>query len=252
MKTLFITSSFNFYYKDENKVKHPRRIDNENGFLERLKKELVKRDVYVIISGKPKLERTSDPTEIYKQGLMMSDIPFKEYIYVDDSNKHNIKEYIEKADCIDLCGGHLPTCNDFINELNLKELIKDFNGVVIGTSGGGMNMADIVYCIPEIEGEHTDENFNRYLNGLGLTNIHTIPHYQYFKTMTFNDGTKMVEDILVPDSYNVEMIAIPDGSYIIQKGNEKTIYGEAYSISKGNIIKLCENNKNINVNSYMK
>lgn len=252
MKTLFITSSFNFYYKDENKVKHPRRIGNENGFLDSLQKELVKRDLCVIISGKPKLERTLDPTDIYKKGLMMSDIAFKEYIYVDDTNKQNIKEYIEKADCIDLCGGHLPTCNDFINELNLRELIKDFNGVIIGASGGGMNMADTVYCIPEIEGEHTDQNFNRYLRGLGLTDIHTIPHYQYFKTMSFKDGVKMVEDILIPDSYKMDMIAIPDGSYIVQKGNDIVIYGEAYLFSKGKISRICENDKSIKNNSYIK
>ena len=77
MKTLFVSSSFNFYCKDENKTKYPRRIDNINGFLDNLQKELTKRDLYVIISGKPKLERTVDSTEIYKQRLMMSDIPFK-------------------------------------------------------------------------------------------------------------------------------------------------------------------------------
>ena len=68
----------------------------------------------------------------------------------------------------------MPTANAFINELNLKELLKDYNGVIIGASGGAMNMADHVYCIPEVEGEHSDPNFNRYLNGLGLTDINVV------------------------------------------------------------------------------
>lgn len=243
MKTLFITSSFNVYYKDENKIKHPCRIDNNNNFLNNLQKELIKRDLCVIIAGKPSLERKEDPAEVYKKGFELSDIPFKECIYVDDTNKHKIKEYIEKADCIHLCGGHLPTCNDFINELNLKELIKDFNGVIIGVSGGGMNMSDTVYCIPEVEGEHLNQSFNRYLRGLSLTDIHSIPHYQYFKNASFSGGTKILDDILIPDSYKVDMVSIPDGSYIIQKDNEKVIYGEAYFISKGKINKICDNGK---------
>lgn len=241
MKTLILSSSFGFYYKNEQGIKIPQKIDNNNGFLNNLQKILTKRDCYVIISGNPKRENLQDPIEINKQGFELSGINFKEYIYVNDKNKHNIKEYIKKADCIDLCGGHLPMCNNFINELNLKELLEDFNGVIIGTSGGAMNMADNVYCIPEIEGEHIDPNFNRHLKGLSLTDINIVPHFNYFSSRVFTDGTRMVEDILLKDSYKTPLIAIPDGSYIIQKGNEKTLYGEAYLIKNGKIEQICEN-----------
>lgn len=247
MKTLIISSSFTFYYKNEQGVKIPQKIDNNNGFLDNLQKILTKRDCCLIISGKPKKEHDHDPSEINRQGFALSGIGFKEFIYVNDKNKHNIKEYIKKADCINLCGGHLPMCNDFINELNLRELIKDFNGVIIGASGGGMNMADCVYCIPEVEGEHIDPTFNRYLKGLALTNVNIVPHYNYFKTDVFSDGTRMVEDILLKDSYNSPLIAIPDGSYIIQKGSEKTLYGEAYLLENGNIKQICENGKLIKI-----
>lgn len=177
MKTLILSSSFTVYNKDENGNKTPRVIDNDNGFLDNLKKHFVDRRCMVIISGSPKKERMGDPNEITKKSFEMSGIPFKKYIYVDDKNKHNIKEYIKEATAINLFGGHLPDGNAFINELNLKELIKDYNGVIIGASGGAMNMAETVYCIPEVEGEHIDKSFNRYLNGLNLTNINVIPHF---------------------------------------------------------------------------
>ena len=240
MKTLIMSSSFTFYRKDEMGNKIPQIIDNNNGFLDTLQKLLTKRDCCVIISGNPKRQNRQNPEDIMRRGFALSGLQFKEYIYVDDNNKHKIKEYIEKADLIDLCGGHLPTCNAFIQELDLKELLKEFNGVIIGTSGGAMNMAETVYCIPEIEGEHTDKNFNRYLKGLGLTNINIIPHFQYFVTMQFSDGIKIVEDVILPDSANTPMIALPDGSYVVQQGEKIKIYGESYYLD-GAINKICSN-----------
>lgn len=235
MKTLILSSSFTIYYKDENGNKIPTVIDNDNGFLDNLKKHLNNRKCMVIISGNPNKTRENDPTEVIRKSFKMSDIAFEEYIYVDSTNKHKIKEYISKATTIDLCGGHLPTCNAFINELNLKELLKDYNGVILGSSGGAMNMAKNVYCIPEVEGEHTDINFKRILKGLALTDLNVIPHYQYFKTFKFGDGIRMLEDILLPDSKLCNMIALPDRSYIIQQGNNIEFYGEIYTIKNNKI-----------------
>jgi peptidase E len=241
MKTLIMSSSFTTFEKDENGNSYARIIDNDNGFLDSLKANMTSRKCMVIISGNPKKKRFGDPNEITRNSFLMSGIPFDEYIYVCDENKQHISEYIAKADCINLFGGHLPTANKFINELNLKELLKDYKGVIIGASGGAMNMADNVYCIPEIEGEHTDKSFNRILKGLALTNINIIPHYKLFEKKVFIDGVKMLEDILLPDSFKTKMIALPDRSYIVQKDNKISIYGEAYLLKNGMITQLCKN-----------
>lgn len=238
MKTLIMSSSFTTYDKDKDGNKIPRVIDNDNGFLDNLKMCFLDRRCMVIISGNPKKEHLGDPCETTRKSFTMSGIPFDEYIYVDDSNKQYIKEYVSRATAINLFGGHLPTGNAFINELNLREIIKDFNGVIIGASGGAMNMADNVYCIPEVEGEHINPNFNRILKGLALTNIHVIPHYQFFKTKTFTDGTRIVEDILLPDTRLTEMIALPDRSYIIQKGNNIKYFGPMFKLKEGKEVKL--------------
>ena len=105
-------------------------------------------------------------------------------------------------------------------------------------------MAKNVYCIPEVEGEHTDKSFNRILDGLALTNINIIPHYKLFEKKVFTDGIKMLEDILLPDSRKTPMIALPDRSYIIQKGNNVEIFGEAYLLKAGQITQI---NKNDNL-----
>lgn len=251
MKTLIMSSGFRAFTIDELGNKIPCKIDNENGFLDTLKKYLVKRDCMVIISGNPKKIHSKDPNKITKEYFAMSDIPFKEYIYVNDENKHNIKEYIKKADCINLFGGHLPTGNAFINELNLKEILQDYNGVIIGGSGGAMNMADIVYCKPESEGEYLNKNFNRYLKGLGLTNINIIPHYYSIKDKTL-DGGRIIEDIIAPDTYKTPLIILPDGSYIVKEDNVETIFGEAFLFKDGKITQICKNNEKIVLKNKVK
>lgn len=240
MKTLIMSSSFTVYEKDQNGNRYARIIDNDNGFLDNLKKHMTNRKCMVIISGNPK-KRYGDPNEITRQSFSMSGIPFDEYIYVNDSNKEFIAEYIRKADCINLFGGHLPTANAFINELNLKELLKNYNGVIIGASGGAMNMAEKVYCIPEVDGEHKDKSFKRVLDGLALTDINIIPHYRLFEKKVFSDGLRMLEEILLPDSQKIPLIALPDGSYIIQQGNKIEIFGEAYLLKDQKIIQISKN-----------
>lgn len=243
MKILIMSSSFRGFTTDEYGNKIPCKIDNENGFLDTLKKYLTKRKCMVIISGNPKKIHTKDPNDITKKYFAMSGIPFDEYIYVNDQNKDKIKEYIAKADCINLFGGHLPTGNAFINELNLRELVKDFDGVLIGGSGGAMDMADTVYCKPEEDGEFTDKKFNRYLKGLGLTNINIIPHYYLIKDKML-DGARIIEDIIAPDTYKTPLIVLPDGSYIVQEGQRQFLYGEAFLFKNGKLVQICENNKN--------
>ena len=126
MKTLIMSSSFTTYELDKNGNKIARIIYNDNGFLDNLRKYFTNRKCMVIISGNPKKKHIGDPNDITRKSFKMSGIPFEEYIYVNDENKLNIKQYIQKASVINLFGGHLPEANAFITELNLKELLKDF------------------------------------------------------------------------------------------------------------------------------
>lgn len=247
MKILIMSSSFTVYEIDKDGNSKARIIDNINGFRDNLQNYLTKRDLMLVISGNPKKVRHNDPLDITREGFKLSGIPFKEYIYIDDTNKHLIKDYIKRADCIQLHGGHLPRCNAFIEELGLRELIKDFNGVILGASGGAMNLADDVYCIPEEDGEAIDKNFKRHLRGCALTDINIIPHFDLFRKMQ-KDGLNMLNDILLPDSKDTPLLAIPDGSYVIQTDTDKTLYGEAYLLKDGQIKQICEKDKKMEMN----
>ena len=124
----------------------------------------------------------------------------------------------------------------------MKELIKNNQDAVIcGMSAGSMNCANTVYCPPELEGESLDPNFQIYLKGLGLTDINIMPH---FNTLQYDvlDGKHMVKDIILPESYNIEILAIDDYSYVLIENGEKTIYGSAYILKNGTIKQINENN----------
>jgi dipeptidase E len=138
----------------------------------------------------------------------------------------------------------LPTQNEFFNHINLRELIKNTNALILGGSAGSMNLADIVYCPPELEGESLDLTFNRYLKGLGLTNINILPHYNKWGGYVL-DGKDYMKDIIYPDSYKKEIVLINDGTYIVCDNGKETIYGEAYLLKDGVLTQICENNKSV-------
>ena len=141
-----------------------------------------------------------------------------------------------------LCGGHVPTENKFMQMIRLKDRIQGFEGIVIGISAGSMNCAKTVYATPELKGEAVDPNYERYIEGLGLTDINVLPHLQYIKTVTL-DGMNMVEDIAFEDSKKKEIYGLVDGSYILVKDGKSILYGEAYLIKDGKMEQICENGK---------
>lgn len=101
----------------------------------------------------------------------------------------------------------------------------------MGISAGSMNAADVVYAQPEEPGESSPE-FPRFLPGLGLTDIHVLPHYQKVKDYEL-DGLRLFEDITYADSFGNTFFAIPDGSYIVADEDGQRLFGQAYRIRDG-------------------
>ena len=102
-----------------------------------------------------------------------------------------------------------------------------------------MNCADIVYAQPEMPGEAVDPSYQKFIQGLGLTDVNVLPHYQAVKD-DWVDGLRLMEDITYPDSIGRAFHAIVDGSFVLQTEDRKEIRGEAYRIADGQIRKVCE------------
>ena len=140
---------------------------------------------------------------------------------------------MKPANLIVLSGGHTPTENFFFADIHLKELLEDYDGVVVGISAGSMNSAEVVYAQPEEPGETLDPEFEKFLPGLGFTKIQIIPHYQMIKDYTL-DGKKLFEEVTYPDSVGHTFHALPDGSFVFGiRGGREELRGEAYEIKDG-------------------
>lgn len=169
----------------------------------------------------------------------MAGMAFSSYCVLDGTNAEDAENLIAMSDLIVLSGGHVPTQNAFFQEIHLRELMENFDGVVMGISAGSMNLADNVYVQPEEEGEGIDPDFERFAPGLALTDVNILPHYQKVKDNIL-DGLRLFEDITYADSMDQTFFALPDGSYFYQDEEELTLLGEAYLIRNGILEALTE------------
>ena len=163
--------------------------------------------------------------------------------YMDICDRRNGVEIISQLsqyDMVILGGGHVPTEKAFFDEIGLRNALQNWDGIVMGISAGSMNCADMVYAQPEMPGEAVDPSYQKFIRGLGLTDINVLPHYQAVKD-DWVDDLRLMEDITYPDSYGRTFYAIVDGSYVLQTEDRKEIRGEAYRIADGKIHKVCEN-----------
>lgn len=157
------------------------------------------------------------------------------------------RETLHAYDVLFMGGGHVPTQNRFLHEMDLREKMRGFHGIVLGISAGTMNCAATVYAQPEHPGESLDPDYVRFIPGLGLTGLNILPHYQMLKDSML-DGKRLFEGITYPDSAGRSFLALPDGSYVLSVDGRETLYGEAWLISEGNLLKICEEDATLALN----
>lgn len=172
------------------------------------------------------------------EALKKEGIRFDKCTLVNGHNVSMLKEAITQTDVIFLSGGHLPTQNLFFQRIGLRDILTGFDGIIVAQSAGSMNCAETVYVCPELPGESIDPNFERFLPGLGLTDINIIPHYNDNHGLIL-DGKRFYEDIVSPDTFKVPVYLLPDGSYFYTHDGKTELFGEAYLFHCGKL-KLLE------------
>lgn len=243
---LFLTSTIGGSYIEEGK-RIPCALMNDNQFLDHLKEHWIYDSKCLIVSSSPdNIEINDSFKTIFAEAFKLSELSFSEMDVCDRRNANDISSYLYNYDVIILSGGHVPTQNQFFNKIQLKELLKSYKGIIIGISAGTMNAADVVYAQPEIDGEAISPTYSRYLDGLDLTKINILPHFQEIKELTL-DGLRILEDISIPDSKIRPFYGLVDGSYIFVENNKSTLYGEAYWLQDGVSTKICEKDEKIHL-----
>lgn len=207
--------------------------NRENGFVERMKEGWRENSRCLIICADPENAPLNDEMrDTFEKAFRYDGMTVSEVALCDARNRQEIGSLMESADVIILGGGHVPTQNEFFRSLNLKERIRNFDGIVMGISAGTMNCAETVYAQPELEGEAIDPDYRRFIEGLGLTDVNVLPHYQMVKDNVL-DGKRLMEEITYPDSEGHTFYALVDGSYVEVCGGRTVLRGEAYRIRDG-------------------
>lgn len=228
--TLFLTSS-----PCDNNVPEgldlPCIFDARNGFVENLRASVEPGAQLLIIA--------SDP-----DAFAAAEIELEDVCVLDSRNAGDAAELVAQSGVILLSGGHVPTENAFFASIALRNLLADFDGVIIGISAGSMNCADTVYAQPEEPGEAVDPDYQRFIPGLGLTTRNILPHYNQVKDNVL-DGLRLFEDITAADSTGHTFYILPDGSYILARDGEEMLCGEAWLMHNGVLEKLTEDGEEL-------
>ena len=222
-------------------------LNSANGFIEELRRRLPGSIRALDICSDPDGWEITDFYAGLTRGYFEdAGFPMERYLTLDSRNEDRAAELVRSSNLIILAGGHVPTQNRFFQRIGLREILKSYDGVVIGISAGSMNAADVVYAQPEEPGEATDPDYQRFLPGLGLTRVNLLPHYDRVKDDIL-DGLRLFEDVTCPDSMGRIFYAIPDGSYLFIDGGRAELRGEAYRIRNGRIKRIAEHGQRVSL-----
>lgn len=215
-------------------------LNESNQFTAQLAKTWIPDSRGLIISAFPdNFDANDEMCETFYRAFSYHGLTLSDMTVCDYRNAEYFQDLFYSSDMLILGGGHVPTENAFFKQLGLRELIQDYPGIIMGISAGTMNCADIVYAQPEEPGESVDPDYERYISGLGLTDLNVLPHYQNVKDNML-DGKRLYEDITYLDSIGNRFYILVDGSYILVENGISTLYGEGYLLENGELTQICE------------
>lgn len=236
---LFLTSSPCNDDVPEN-VDIPCILNESNAFVEQMRKNWKPDSRGLIISADPEsFEMNDEMAATFYAAFSFHGLTMSEMKVCDYRNESEVQQLVADSDMMILAGGHVPTQNAFFRRIGLRNLIQDYEGIVMGISAGTMNCAEIVYAQPELEGESADPDYQRFITGLGLTDLMILPHYQAVKENML-DGKRLYEEITYSDSMGRKFYVLVDGSYILAENGREKLYGEGYLIENGMLSQICE------------
>ena len=225
-------------------------LNDANGFTDRLREVLPPNPSALFVCADPDdHDMTCHFAADTCGAFSAAGMAFSRYDVLDGSNAEEAAQLIDQSDFLIFSGGHVPTQNRFFQEIGLREILTDFDGVVMGISAGSMNLADVVYVQPEEPGEGIDPDFQRFAPGLGLTDVNILPHYQKVKDNIL-DGLQLMEDIAYPDSENNTFFALPDGSYFYQDDDCLLLCGQAWLIRDCQLSQLTEEEEVLDMEDF--
>lgn len=228
-------------------VNLPCILDERNSFLDNLRACWKPDSRLVVVCSDPfNFPLNDEMCDTFTRCFNYHGLTVSSSVLLDSRNARDAGRIIALSDVVLLGGGHVPTQNAFFAEIGLRSLLRGYTGVIVGVSAGSMNCRDIVYAQPELPGESTDPDYQRFIPGLGLSRIQILPHYQMLKDNLL-DGKRLFEDITFGDSYGRDFYVLVDGSYVMRRDDTYTLWGEGYLIRDGQMHHICHEGEHITI-----
>jgi len=235
VQSIFLVSDMGCSEKIDG-VRYSKAIDNSNGILEQLKSMIQKTQKMLFFVSDPKIfDKNDNYADLTFKSFRKSGLIFNEEKLIDGRSQGNLAYEIKTADLIFLSGGKTAIQMNFFEDIGLKEMLKDYQGIIIGQSAGAMNLANEVVCFPEDEEEIGQ---NHTWAGLAKTKINIVPH---FVLNIIDELDIQLRNELLKISTNRTLYAICDGSHIFIDDTSAKIYGETYLLENSNITKINDN-----------
>ena len=198
-----------------------------------------KREKITFISGcindksKSKSYRNGASKNLVELGLAMKDFT----LLWKNTNPKEMAEQIQDADIVYLLGGNPHEQTSYIKDNCLDDVLRSYNGIVIGVSCGSMTMSKNVIT-PKCGEKYQTEDIR---TGLQLTNLSVFPHFDYAigqETVNVKDGYILISDLL-KISNNHDILALPNEAIIRYSNEDIYLMGEIpYLLSGGSINKV--------------
>ncbi len=218
--------------------KKRRRLLEANGFQERLRQRWRDGARVLVISADPgAFQRNDGVAEELRRAFSAAGFAV-ESIAVCDRRDESGARRLGDFDVLILTGGHVPTQNGYLKELDLKRELAGFDGLLLAWSAGSMNCGETVYALPEREGEGADPGYRRFLTGLGLSRQILIPHFSDLQDEMV-DGMRTIREMAYPDSAGRRFLCMDDGGYLLVENGGETLYGEASLLRDGTLTRIC-------------
>ncbi len=238
----FITSKFVHYLKNQDGVRIPCEIPDENGILTLIDKFLPGYHRLLVIANDPNDYTVNDSVaKLLAEAFVMTNKKFNEVNVLDNRTKNQTAELIQNADLIFMCGGEILRQLEFLKKIKFSYLIKNYTGVVVAVSAASMCLTKTICNFPEHEKELTQP---RILQGLGIINLRLIPHFDG-ENLIYQGTTELpnlVQNYILPFSDKNEFYAIPNGSFIMYDGQIKKFFGPFSKIYKRKVVESVVNN----------
>ena len=139
-----------------------------------------------------------------------------------DTTKDEVSKFINNNENIVyfLMGGNPLTQIEIIKKLELTDVLKNFNGLVIGFCAGAINLSKYSIITTDDDFDKTDS-----YDGIGRVDLIIEPHYN-----NPNDENRNKEILDFSKKYNQMICAIPDESIIVVENGVVKEFGKIYHI----------------------